>query len=554
MTINKNIYVSIILFFLVINSTYAQQQTTYQKKILEIEKKYVKKILIGEGKWSQRSEAELFYANADYLNAVLAIGLMGTPQYIEGFKNEMKQAEKLKTTTDFQREKEAKLKKENKENEQKQQKKEESFERSDIGIIKKNIKNTFEKWNQKGEFEKQTDYENRLENQSQNAFDQTCIEQIKRKIENYNNYYLNRELLPYNADNEFFNVKFKVNNIDWLGRIDIPIANAENFKNNWTNLKIKINNYDWCFVENTLCPTLITLSDENEKYQFALPLQNQKEITYSFEDLGIDNLYLKGYLFKYTDAKKIDIKIAQEKLEKDSLLIMSYNNKLETAFQNYNSQLLTNNYNIEKKVVLDYNKISNKEDDIKNIEGNYKESLELLTRNYNTIKNELETSFDIAYDTENKLFATKEEFEKYYIQGKDNLLTEIKKRKEKQEEERILNYLNLNSKFIESIDFQQEKRESVGSALGRGLFVVATNTNVSVRDYTNENQTRKDILSLINKCDKKSYYSKVLDFVFDTNKDLNKKWNKDGQFFINKAELYEAYTIGDYKQILKEKK
>jgi len=530
MTFKKNIYVSILLFFLVINSINAQQQTTYQKKILEIEKKYVKKMLIGQGKWSQRSEAELFYANAEYLNAVLAIGLMGAPQYIEGFKNEMKQAEKLKTSSDFQREKEEKLKKEKKENEIKQQKKEDAFERTDIGIIKKNIKTAFEKWNQKGEFEKQTDYENRLQNQSQNAFDQICIEQIKSEINN-KDYYLNKELLPYNADNEFFNVKFKINNLEWLSKINIPIANAENFKNNWLDLERTINNYDWCFVENTLCPTVITLSDENSKYQFTLSLQNQKEITYSFEDLDIENQYLNNYIFNFNDVRKIEIKIAQDKLAKDSMLIKSYNDKLETYFQNLNNELLTNKYNIDKMVILEYDKITNNK--VENAEDNYEESMELLTTNYNSINSRLKIAFDIAYDKVNQLFETKEEFEKYYIQGKEGLLTEIEKRKEKEEEEKIINYFNFNLIFLESMDFKPSD---------------------PTKDFTNEKKIRKNILSMINESKKKSYYSRILDFIFEKNKDLNKKWNKDSEYFSNKAELYEAYITDNYKQILKEKK
>ena len=530
MTSKKNIFVSILLFFLVINSTNAQQQTAYQKKTLEIQKKYVKKILIGEGKWTQRSEAELFYANSEYLNAVLAIGLMGTPQYIEGFKNEMKQAEKLKTSSDFQREKEEKLNNEKKKNEIEQHKKDEAFERTDVAIIKKNIKTSFEKWNQKGEFEKQTEYEIRIQDQSQNSFEEICIEQIKSKISN-KDYYLNMELLPYDADNEFFNVKFKINNLEWLSKINIPITNAEKFKNNWSNLQRTVNNYDWCFVENTLCPTIITLSDENNKYQFTLSLQNQKEIIYHFEDLSIENKFLKNYIFNFNDARKIEIKIAQDKLVKDSILIKSFNDKLETSFQNLNNKLLNNKYNIDKKVILDYDKITNNE--VENAEDNYNESMELLTRNYNSINSKFKIAFDTAYNKVNQLFETKEEFEKYYVLGKDDLFKEIEKRKEKEEEEKIIDYFNFNLILIESMDFKPSDPS---------------------KDFTNENKIRKNILSMINESKKKSYYSRILDFIFEKNKDLNKKWNKDAEYFSNKVELYEAYITGNYKQILKEKK
>jgi len=452
---------------------------------------------------------------------------------INWYANELRKAQKLKTSVDFKREKEAK------------------YEKTDMFSIYKNIKTVFEEWNHKGEFEKHADYEERLLNKSQNAFTQICIEQIKRKIDDYNDYNdLNKELQIYNADNEFFTVKFRINSIEWQSKINVPISDAENFKNKWSGLQLVINDYDWCFVENALCPTLITLTDKSSKYQFTLPLQNKVGITYSFDDFGIDNPFLNGFIFKYFDAKTIELKISREKFVKDSLETVSYNDKLEKTFKDYNSQLLVNPYNIEKNVISEYQKILKGEDK----EENYKSSLNSLSLDYEGIKKEFEMAFSRAYSNSSQFFPTKEEFEQFYVQGEETLQTEITKRKEKKEEEEILNYLKVNSKFVESLDFKQAKKESVGSAIGRGLLYATLNSNISAKDYTDENKAREDILSLINESSNKSYFILVLDFVFATNKVLNKEWTKNGQYFSNKAELYLAFISGDYKQKLKNKK
>lgn len=318
----KTLSLIILLILSSFNGMYAQQQqkTAYEKKLMEITEKYFKILYDYNQQLSMYDKAKLdmITDGEEAREFILGIGILSyaanhseteVKRMVTQIENDLKQAEKLKTPIDFQREKERKTLATQAE-----------YEKTDAGTIKKNIKATFELWNQKGEFEKQADYEERLQKQSQNAFTKTCIEQIKNKVRNYSDYYaLSKELLPYNADNEFFIIKFKINGIEWQSKINIPIANAEKFKNNWSDLKFEINDFDWCFVENALCPTLITITESNSKYQITLPVQNQKEITYSFDDLGISNSYLKGFVFKYTDAKSIELKIVREKTIKDSI-------------------------------------------------------------------------------------------------------------------------------------------------------------------------------------------------------------------------------------------
>lgn len=175
--------------------------------------------------------------------------------------------------------------------------------------IKMSIKKEFEQWNKKGEFEKQTDYEERLKNQSESSFANICIQQIKAGIDNI---YLSKELLPYDSEKEHFSIRFKYNRLNspnslkWQSVLKIPIANAQNFKNNFSDFEVQKRYCEFNLYESWLIPTVVTLfrtdnqSDNAkiiEKYDVDVKLQNQTEITVPFDGLGIENPYLKGYVF-----------------------------------------------------------------------------------------------------------------------------------------------------------------------------------------------------------------------------------------------------------------
>lgn len=585
----KKVFSIIIVLILNFNfyTVYSQniQPTPYQKKQLELSKKWFQ-ILTG---YQMSMTDEAFYeqmtAGKDANDFVLGLAIFNyaathsksqCEKVFTQMGNEFKQAEKLKNANDFRLEKEAKERKLKLEQEKKLLAEQEAYQKTDVGNIRKNIQSAFEKWNQKGEFEKEVDYAERLKTQSQNAFDEICINQIKTKINDYNNdYNLRKELSTYNSENEFFIVSFQINSVKWQNKLNIPISKAEDFKNNFSDLNSEIDEYDWCFVENNLCPTLITLNNDNSNYKFPLSLTNQSEISISFDDFKIENQYLKGYTFKYSNAKVIAEKVAKEKQRLDSLELVTYNLKLDTIFQNYNQQLLQNPYNIKKMVLSDFNKIG---DDLK---ASYYESLsevrqrefkiikENIDREFRTMNNSFEKEVKSSNPTEyckiyfslypdkkseadkkyleckcnypnrenydfkfitgslyncncraiefsknGKLYASKEEFDSFFDKGESIYLMETEKRA-------TLNYLNVNSQLLQSMNFQKDKNE---------------------------------ILTMITECQNKPYYLQILDFAIETNKDLNKEWSKNGQYFENKTQFYNAYISEDYKKILKNNK
>lgn len=543
----KTFLLFILLFFFCSNTVLAQNivPTPYQKKQLELSKKWLQTL----GGYRMTMSDEVFYEKSangkGVVELALGLAILDYPnkhsksqcdKVFAQMKNEFNQAEKLKNATDFKLEKESKAIAE-----------QDAIYKTDRGSIVKDIKSKFEKWNQKGEFEKDADYLKRLQVESQNMFEEICIEQIKNKIKNYSdNNNLSKELLTYNSEGEYFTVIFKINGKEWQNRINIPIAKAENFKKNWSYLRFKIDDYDWCFVENSLCPTLLKLEENKENYNYEFPssLKNQTEIFYPFSNLDINNPYLKDYIFKYSNAKVITEQQEKQKLRLDSLEIAEYNQKLDSIFKDYNSQLLKNSHNLNKNVMSGYGKVTSKQ----NSKNEFSESVSYIKYNFERLNNNFEYDYEKEFQENRNLFTNKEEFDNFYNKGDKIYLVEAGKRK-------VFKVLKVNSAFIESMDFQKDKRESFASGFARGLLANANDgRNIPTIDYSNENKTRHNILSLINENENESFYPQILDFVIETNKSLNKEWSKNGQFFESKQAFYKAYLSEEYKAILKENK
>lgn len=379
-------FIGIAIMMLCINSNWVfaqqQQETAYQKKIIEITQKYFK-ILYGYDKQftvSEKLQLNMMTNSEEASSFILGLGILGyaanhteteTKRLVTQIGNEMKQAEKLKTSVDFKRVKDAKDKKGREENEKKLREQRDAYERTDIGSLKRDIKSAFEEWNNKGEFEKEAEYQERLKTKSEDTFNQYCVEQIKNKIDKFDlEYDLKRELSVYNTDNESFTISFKINDLEWKNQINIPISKAEEFKNRWYDLERKIEYCDWCIVDSRFCPTLITVVNptDNAKYKFLLSLTNQTEISIPFDELEISNPFLKNKVFHYSEVKRIVEKqlenqfIEEQKqlLEKqriDSIEYDKYCQKLKSVFEEYNLKLLQNPHNESRKIMTIYSKM-----------------------------------------------------------------------------------------------------------------------------------------------------------------------------------------------------
>lgn len=455
---------------------------------------------------------------------------------------------------------------------------------TNFDYIKMAIKKEFKQWNKKGEFEKQTDYEERLKNQSESSFADICIQQIKKEIDNI---YFSKELLPYDSEKEYFNIRFKynrsysTNSLKWQSVLKIPITEAENFKNNFLDFGIQKYEDKFELYNGWLIPTELTLfrTDEQsnkeqiiEKYDIPIKFQNQKEIAVPFDGLGIDNPYLKGYVFTKAifEQQEYELRlkkeqIAKEKQRLDSLELATLNNRLDSIFNDYNRQLIHNKYNVNKvtldkdfeatcnfckhyyaywrdnnypnageiesvhKMCVDefgylnsYKFKRSYYQEIKHLDTNdFDEQILSLKKKFDKLQKCFECEYLYNYYTNKILFSDKNEFDSFYTQGKDAYSQEIENRT-------ILNYLTLNAQVIESMNLQSDK-------------LVPTGNNYIIKNTLEESLN-------------KPYSQQVLDFVIETNKGLNKEWIKNGQLFENKIEFYKAYISENYKKILKANK
>ncbi len=594
---NSKIFFVLILFILFsFNSVHAQQKTTYVKRIEQIEKEAAQKL--GYSRMNEIVALLIMEGLSDALDGYITKKARVAVWYSE----ELQKAESLKTAEEIGQEKQKAEteKRKSEETAEKRRKAEEAraairrYESSDRGQIENLIKHNFANWQTKGEFEKQADYEERLKTQSLQKFPEICVEAIKYRIINkiYNPFLwhdrIRTKYLVYNSEDEFFDVSFALKNgTEWRSKINIPIENAENLKNKFEYLKVKINDYDWCFVDNSLYPTLVIMYTDNNPqksllipndsvYKFFSLIESPQKVSFAFNDLDIENEYLKDEVFNLEMLQEM----LEEREKRDSLEHANYIEKLDSIFAEYNKQLLQNPYNINEEIMTDYKKMQRDGDR----EENYEEILKDIGNKFKSINNDFEeqlrkqnpakyfkiyysqnpdkkviadkmylecrceyrirTDFDlylfrnnwrIGYDCGcrekaysgrgaanmgvKEHFSSRAEFDTYYDQGEAILNQEVEKRKAKKEVEKLsikspTNYSNL---------FENKEKEDL------------------LRTYLSKNRS-------------KPYYPELIEVALSKNEGLNKEWNKNGQYFQDKTEFYEVYISENYKHILKAKK
>lgn len=302
-------YRLIFLFSLIISfSSYSQPITAYEKKCNALRIEFLRNLGVDEAslkKVSEFSDVEKFLEAGNFLqklNTEKGLRLMLALQ------RELKEAEKLKTAVDFQRDQAKKVEAERKkqievekikerqrqyESQKKEQEKEERFEKSDFVAIKKKIKNGLTEWTQKGEFEKSEAYEFRIRTHAVKIFDSLCFKNIMQSLKEKSG--ISSKLLKYNADTENFGIEFTINDLVLKDSAHIPVADASKFKNNFDDFEIYVEYIDWMFLENYLFPKRLFLYNSNTKEQieYYFPNENAKKITFSSSDFGANFSFIK---------------------------------------------------------------------------------------------------------------------------------------------------------------------------------------------------------------------------------------------------------------------
>lgn len=279
----------LVIIILITNNLYSQSKTPYEKKREALQCEYFRALNIDEllilvakktGDWSIITNSQEYSYAVHSLNKNVFLTL--TLVHLK----ELQEAAKLKNQLDFKKDAEILAEKKHKEEENQLAKrllkekedmiqrlekekidsvnKEYAYNKTDYMLIGNSIKEKFNHWLTKGEFETTVNYEVRINQNKKFVFDSIChsqiISTIQNKIEGYRIYF---KLQPYNADKEYYPLIINVNDKDFINILNIKLSDAEEFKNNMQNatkITLPKEEENWCLIENNLYPLKVEVN------------------------------------------------------------------------------------------------------------------------------------------------------------------------------------------------------------------------------------------------------------------------------------------------------
>ncbi|MBR4584475.1 MAG: hypothetical protein IKO34_11820 [Bacteroidales bacterium] len=394
-----------------------------------------------------------------------------------------------------------------------------AYMQSDEYKILESISNDFDKWNIKDEFESTVAYEDRLKHQSIAKFYQICEENIRSFFERIN---IETELKQYDADKQYFPVEiYFVSQFCWdytegahyTIAVPVSIEDAPKFKSDFRSRSWqKCEVYDMAFtddIDNKLVPTKVSYNGR----EYNVPIENSREVTFSFSELGLYNQYCSDAVWNINVIKLAEEeKIRQEKEQRiqDSIVCIEYNRQLDSLVTAYNRKLLQDEYNFEKETVS-YSPLRLYELEEKNIEYAFNEEQNRINEKYKSIM--------YTVDLDRKTV------EDYKQTNFDNLK---------------------NFVFVDCV-----------SPLPSGH-------NSHTYYYCPEYIYKNILVSRTYKKYSNELIAKLIEVTVDINTQLNNEWTKNGQYFENKVDFFDSYlkcstgsrTINvnpKYESILKDK-
>ena len=131
-------------------------------------------------------------------------------------------------------------------------------------------------------------------------FDRICQEAISSQIARHGQISnaSNRSISTYDSEKEAFVVYFTVNGMMISGEIHVPIDIAQSFKEDFPSVRVTYGK-KWVFIGERLYPKSLFIEDPSIAFSCDLPMAYTgfSDINISFDELGLSNPYLKGYVF-----------------------------------------------------------------------------------------------------------------------------------------------------------------------------------------------------------------------------------------------------------------
>ena len=352
------------------------EKTAYQKKVHELAEKYYcivnhntenPKNLNFTDQYTMAIFTGKVYDEESFNNfagmlILTKVNVMSTSQ-MESLKkrmdNDLKTAAKLKTSVDIQREKEEQQKKMEKEKRSKEI-------GTDKGYLYAIITRDFNKWCTKGEYEKTSEHDTRLQTLSAYIFDSICRENISLVI---NNKRIRITKGSYDAENEQFPIKYeswtdrsaayysetqfdgyiggskKYSYLDLSFNLKVPVSEAKVLSDlSQIYYEDKLGFYD-----NSIVFRKVKLKDGYNGLVYGpmfLPLLNCTDLIIYADSMTLNSQYLDGHSFNFTKYKK------GYEWEKCSIYFKSYSDYI--FCYNKGTQFLVDEVNKRKHFVQYY--------------------------------------------------------------------------------------------------------------------------------------------------------------------------------------------------------
>ena len=337
---------------------YSQAKTKYEQKTEQLMVQLFKNLGIGEyeielikNEKDQKKKTNMFFSRIgeipnSYENKAL----------LEEYKIDLQKAQALKTKEDFdkEREVEAKIEQLKLDEQAKIETKKQELAKSitNENVFSYFVQTKMNEWLKKGEFEKEDAVNSRIQNEYPGKFQEIClnsaIETLNRTV------YSISSIGTYNSENEFFPAELTLTTSSGssykdvtirktiTGKIFVPIAEAESFKNSFRpTQRLYIDkfqmrafkNFKWKNIENFFIPIEFEhyINEFSKYYMFQFPDENSKTININANDLNLDkkeNVYFdfdsainnyaekdrkllaeqRGEIPKTSENKKIDLK------------------------------------------------------------------------------------------------------------------------------------------------------------------------------------------------------------------------------------------------------
>lgn len=420
----------------------SQNQSIYQKKMISIKIQMLKDMGIKQStidKYSSTYEnlnklTESVFADANYvysldykygkgyfLSLVFKYSLLEkeAEKYMnkdeirkvnERKEKEIQEQKKQKAIKDAELEEQRKKEIQEKEIEEAKEKerlKLEKYNNSDYNHMKQQITKKFDEWLKKGEFEKTSEYNNRVQFGKHEFFKTIVTEAINNSIKNkLNNETLNNEayflmswkLLNYDADNENFKIAFRYDGGEdkfyWVDSLNVHIKDAESFKARFHRFELTISSNDVGMYNNYWIPKKLILVDENRNtittFKVQIPINNESNFIFSAQELGFEDSSLIDVKYGYQDylenlrqdsikeeERRIQIKIAAEQKRQQDSIIAEKLNKEKEIFEKQErkdndtlSGLLYQNKVSNNKIIERYYQNEAKQNQVNNTQNN----------------------------------------------------------------------------------------------------------------------------------------------------------------------------------------